>query len=89
MVEYTLVNMAHIDKKHVVGLRQILKEGKKGNLSSIMVARDADSHYREQLVAFAEQQGIELTIHGTRKSIAMRFGIEVDSAAVGLLKQQQ
>lgn len=81
-----LVDMAHINKKYVVGLRQILKEGKKGNLSAIIVARDADSHYREQLVAFAEQQGIELTIHGTCKSIAMQFGIEVDSAGVGLLK---
>lgn len=80
--------MANSSKQYVVGLRQIRKELKKDNLSVIIVAEDADRHYHEQLARLAAEYGVPLSVRGTKSSIAANFGIDVESAGVGVLKQQ-
>ena len=54
----------------------------------INVAEDADRHYHEQLARLAAEYGVPLSVRGTKRSIAANFGIDVESAGVGVLKQQ-
>ncbi|MCM1043815.1 MAG: ribosomal L7Ae/L30e/S12e/Gadd45 family protein [Corallococcus sp.] len=80
--------MANKSNSHVViGLRQVLRELKVGNVVSIVMATDADKDYKRSVLSAAKEQGVAVTQRGTSESIAAEYGIEVKSAVVGFLKQ--
>ncbi len=70
-----------------MGQRQVLRELKKGNLDKIILAADADKSYVLSVTCAAAEYGVETVMSGTKKSIAAEYCIDVESAAVGILKR--
>ena len=70
----------------VVGLRQVLRELKNGNIQSIVLATDADKKYKNTILSSAKIANVPVTIASTSEKIAQKYGIEVKSAVVGFLK---
>ena len=70
----------------VIGRRQILRELKKNNIAEIIIATDAEQQYIASLIEVAKQSGVTYKLHGTMNEISARYGIEVPSGAVGVLK---
>lgn len=70
----------------VVGLRQVLREMKSGNLESIVLATDADKKYKNTILSSAKVARVPVTIGSTSEKIAQQYGIEVKSAVVGFIK---
>ncbi len=72
--------------KAVVGMRQVLREMKAGNLDSIVLATDADKKYKNTILSSAKIARVPVTVGSTSEKIAQKYGIEVKSAVVGFLK---
>ena len=70
----------------VIGRRQILRELKKNNIAEIVIATDAEASYIAGLIEVAKQAGVAYKLHGTMNEISARYGIEVPSGAIGVLK---
>lgn len=70
----------------VIGLRQILREAKNGNVSCIILAKDVDSDYCQSVKNIASDYNVTLRTDGTKDSLAETYGIEVATGAVGILK---
>ena len=77
---------ANTQIKAVVGLRQVLREMKAGNLDSIVLATDADKKYKNTILSSAKIARVPVTVGSTSEKIAQKYGIEVKSAVVGFLK---
>jgi len=77
---------ANTQIKAVVGLRQVLREMKSGNIESIVLATDADKKYKNTILSSAKLARVPVTIGSTSEKIAQKYGIEVKSAVVGFLK---
>ena len=77
---------ANTHLKAVVGLRQVLREMKSGNVESIILATDADKKYKNTILSSAKVARVPVTIGSTSEKIAQKYGIEVKSAVVGFLK---
>ena len=77
---------ANMQLKAVVGMRQVLRELKSGNVQSIILATDADKKYKNTILTSAKVAGVPVTVGSTSEKIAQTYGIEVKSAVVGFLK---
>ena len=77
---------ANTHLRAVVGLRQVLREMKSGNLDSIILATDADKKYKNTILSSAKVARVPVTIGSTSEKIAQKYGIEVKSAVVGFIK---
>ena len=77
---------ANTHLRAVVGLRQVLREMKSGNLDSIILATDADKKYNNTILSSAKVARVPVTVGSTSEKIAQKYGIEVKSAVVGFLK---
>ena len=77
---------ANTHLRAVVGLRQVLREMKSGNLDSIILATDADKKYKNTILSSAKVARVPVTVGSTSEKIAQKYGIEVKSAVVGFLK---
>ena len=81
-----MVMSANMQLKAVVGMRQVLREMKAGNLDSIVLATDADKKYKNTILSSAKIARVPVTVGSTSEKIAQKYGIEVKSAVVGFLK---
>ena len=79
--------MANSMSNVVIGRRQILRELKKNNIAEIVIATDAEAQYIASLIEVAKLAEVPYRLHGTMNEISQRFGIDVPSGAVGVLKQ--
>ena len=70
----------------VVGLRQVLKALKNGSLAMVLLATDADEHYKQTVLAAAKEANVKVVSHQTSDAIAKLYGVEVKSAVAGILK---
>ncbi len=70
----------------VIGKRQILREIKKGNISEIRIASDAEQDYIHFMIELAKQYEVKYLICGSMDAFSAEFGIEVPTGAIGLLK---
>ena len=78
--------MADNMQKVVVGKRQILRELKGGNVEEIVIAANAEHSYIASLINAAKEYGVKYSISGTMNDIAVMYGVDVPSGAVGKLK---
>ena len=78
--------MANSMHNVVIGKRQILRELKKNNIAEIVIATDAETQYIASLIEVAKQSDVPYKLSGTMNEISSRYGIEVPSGAVGVLK---
>lgn len=72
--------------KIVIGTKQVLKAGKAGQLEKAFVAEDADSFIKNKLLDELSQNGVPLEYAATMKELGEACGIQVGSAAAGILK---
>lgn len=78
--------MANIIEKVVIGKRQICRGIKDGIIQEIVIASDAEQEYIKSLIVVAKQNNIKYTIQGKMQDISSKYGIDVPSGSVGLLK---
>lgn len=77
--------MANDVQTVVIGKRQIMRELKKGNITEIRIAADAETAYITELIDAAKKNGVNYRICSTMHDIAREYNIEVPSGAVGIL----
>ncbi len=72
--------------RRVVGTKQVLRALKAGTVSRVYVSSDADTFIYQQVVRAAEDAGIPCVRVPSMKELGMVCGVNVPSAAAGLLK---
>ncbi len=72
--------------RKVVGTKQVLRAVKNGTVSRVYVCSDADTFIYQQVVREAEAAGIPCIRVTSMKELGMICGVDVPTAAAGLLK---
>jgi len=70
----------------VVGLRAVERALKKGLVSTVVVAEDADAHLISELIELAEASGTPVERVRSMHKLGRAAGIDVPASAVALLK---
>jgi large subunit ribosomal protein L7A len=70
----------------VIGTKQVLKAGKAGQLVKAFIAEDADSFIKNKLQTELSQYGVAMEATASMKELGEACGIQVGSAAAGILK---
>ena len=72
--------------RKVVGTKQVLRALKNGTVAKVYVCSDADTFIYQQVVRSAEEAGIPCVRAASMKELGMICGVDVPTAAAGLLK---
>ncbi len=72
--------------RKVVGTKQVIRALKAGTVSKVYVCSDADTFIYQQVVRAAEEAGIPCVRAASMKELGMICGVDVPTAAAGLLK---
>ncbi|MGI5885637.1 MAG: ribosomal L7Ae/L30e/S12e/Gadd45 family protein [Candidatus Spyradocola sp.] len=78
-----------VNSRRVVGFRQLVKHLKKGDVSRVFLAKDAQEEMREEIARLAQPQGVPVTEVPTMAELGEMCGIAVGSAAAGLLREPE
>ena len=71
----------------VVGVRQVLRLMRGGELDAVFLALDAAPHLRQQIETAAKEAGVPLQTVSTMEELAQLCRVDVPSAAAGILKR--
>ena len=71
--------------RKVVGTKQVLRALKNGTVAKVYVCSDADTFIYQQVVRSAEEAGIPCVRAASMKELGMICGVDVPTAAAGLL----
>ncbi len=74
------------NSSHVIGVKQVGKAVRRGKVSVVYVADDAEGRVLDSLVKLCREQGVELKHAATMKELGKTCGIEVGAAAAALLR---
>lgn len=80
------MEMLRAGGRKVVGTKQVTRSLKAGLISRAYVANDADTFIYQQVIRAAEEAGVPCVRVATMKELGMVCGVEVPTAAAGLLK---
>ena len=72
-------------QRKVVGIKQLRKSLKDGQISHAFVAENADPRLTEPLAAECWESGVALTMVPTMAELGQACGISVGAAAAGIL----
>ena len=72
--------------RKVVGTKQVIRALKAGTVARVYAANDADTFIYQQVVRSAESAGIPCVRVPSIKELGMICGVDVPTAAAGLLK---
>ncbi len=72
--------------RKVVGTKQVIRALKAGTVSRVYAANDADTFIFQQVVRSAESAGIPCVRVPSMKELGMICGVDVPTAAAGLLR---
>ncbi|MGE5496229.1 MAG: L7Ae/L30e/S12e/Gadd45 family ribosomal protein [Burkholderiales bacterium] len=75
--------------KRVVGLKQVQRFARLGKLEKIFIAKDADEHIIEKLLALCGKHSIPYEKAYTMHQLGNACRIEVGSACAGILKSAE
>ena len=78
--------MANSNEKVVIGKRQIFRGIKDGIIQEIVIATDAEQAYIKSMIVVAKQNNVKYTIQGKMQDISSKYGIDVPSGSLGILK---
>lgn len=70
----------------VAGIRQVIRGIRKGQIRCVLAATDADEPIKRELSALCRASGVELKFVLNKKELGISLGLQVDCAAVGILK---
>ncbi|WP_445492904.1 50S ribosomal protein L7ae-like protein [Niallia sp. 03133] len=71
--------------KYVVGTKQTVKALKKGNITEILVAKDADPFHIGKVTEAAKQVNVPIILVDSMMKLGKSCGIEVGAAAVAII----
>ncbi len=71
--------------KRVVGTKQVLRGLKAGSLSRVYVADDVDVFLFQRVIRAAGEAKVPVTRVPSMKELGQACGVEVDTAAAGIL----
>jgi large subunit ribosomal protein L7A len=74
------------DSKKTVGLKQSLKVLRKGQVKTVIIARDADEKIIKEVLAICEEDSIEVLYVDEMKELGKACNIDVGAAVVCVLK---
>lgn len=74
-------------KKKTVGTKQTTKAVQKGNARVVFIARDAEAHVTEPLLALCREKGVEVVMVDSMEELGRACGIEVGSASAAILEE--
>lgn len=63
-----------------------MREAKKNNIVEIVIASDAEQEYIHSLMEIAKQYDVKYRICGSMAEFSAKYGIDVPSGSIGLLK---
>ena len=72
--------------RKVVGTKQVIRALKAGTVSRVYAANDADTFIYQQVVRGSEEAGVPCVRTASMKELGMICGVDVPTAAAGLLK---
>ena len=72
--------------RKTVGTKQVLRALKAGTVQRVYVGSDADTFIYQQIVRAADEAGVACVRVPTMKELGMVCGIDVPTAAAGLLR---
>lgn len=72
--------------RKVVGTKQVLRAIRTGTVSRVYVCSDADTFLYQQVVRAAEEARVPCIRTASMKELGMICGVDVPTAAAGLLK---
>ncbi len=72
--------------RKVVGTKQVLRALKAGNVARVYICSEADTFIYQQVVRAAEEAGIPCIRTASMKELGMICGVDVPTAAAGLLR---
>ena len=72
--------------RKVVGTKQVLRALKNGTVARVYICSDADTFIYQQVVRSAEEAGIPCVRAASMKELGMICGVDVPTAAAGLLR---
>jgi len=75
--------------RRVVGLKQVLRHARQGELVKVYVARDADEDIVQKLIRACEEGGIPYDTTLSMHQIGIACKIEVGSACAGVMKAKK
>ncbi len=73
----------------VVGSKQVLKGLSEGAVRCVIVAADADAELKKRLEAAASAEKVPVRYVPTRRRLGELVGVEVPTAAVGILDEAE
>lgn len=73
------------DSRKIVGTRRLLKALEAGQLETVYLADDAEMFLRTQVREAASRAGAKLIIVPAMKELGQACGVEVKTAAAGLM----
>ena len=73
-------------ERKVVGMKQVLRGLKNGEISLVYVAEDADTFLFQRVSGKAEESRVPVIRVASMKELGKACGVDVATAAAGLLK---
>ncbi|MDL2220343.1 ribosomal L7Ae/L30e/S12e/Gadd45 family protein [Eubacteriales bacterium OttesenSCG-928-N14] len=73
----------------VVGTKQVLRSLEAGTLLRAYIAQDADAHLREKILGHCQRNNVPVEFIGSMAEMGRLCGIEVGSAAAGIVRQSE
>lgn len=83
---FSAMEMLRSGGRKVVGTKQVLRALKAGTVSRVYVGNDADTFIYQQIVRAAEDARVPCVRVPSMKELGMVCGVDVSTAAAGLLK---
>ena len=72
--------------RKVVGTKEVIRALKAGTVAKVYICSDADTFIYQQVVRAAEEAGIPCVRAANMKELGMICGVDVPTAAAGLVK---
>lgn len=82
----SLSDLSHPEKR-VVGLKQVQRLARLGQLDRVYIAKDADEHVTQKLLGVCEKHAVAYDMTHTMHQLGNACSIEVGSSCAGVLKQ--
>ena len=74
-------------QQYVVGLKETLKALKKGQVTSLIIARDVEVHLMTRVLSQINQKNIPYTLFSSKKELGEYVGINVNATIVAILNE--
>lgn len=79
--------VAQLQSRIIIGTKQTIKAMNNGEVSEVFIAKDADQHITDKLLAEAKKCNIPYVIVDSKKKLGKACNIEVDATTVAIKRE--